>query len=269
MNMSRFDWYQASFPEDARMGALDLLALHGDEAPKRIKGMHGYHRGWEIRREGSTLCKVFEGEGLTDHVLASGADSPEIAGALKRHVPQHRVARADVCLDFQQGPGLFSDLRSLMFARLKGAVTLSEWIETGPKETSATLYAGSRQSDVRVRLYEKGKQDTTYDHDTVRLELQARPKKDRKSYAAGIEPGDYWGLARWSRKLVEEVTGMAVPAAPARSERVTDLQGSMNAMTAQYGGRLLEYLAFHEGDLESFALGIVNAIGQLDAGTQH
>lgn len=266
-DLSRFDWYQASFPENAPFGAVDVLAVHGDEAPQPCRSIHGYHRGWEIRRDGSALCRVYEGRGsLTDHVVVSGADSPEIAAAIRRHVPGHRVSRADVCLDFDQGPDFFEDLRSLMYERLQGTVTLSEWTETSPEGTSSTLYAGARTSDIRVRLYEKGKQDKAYAPETVRMELQARPKKERKSYAAGIAPDDYWGLARWSRGLCEEVTGKAAPAAPPRLERVSDLEGALNACGQQYGRRLLESLALHEGDLAAFAADLVSRIPGVSGG---
>lgn len=237
------------------MSALDFLGLHSDEPFRPLNGMHGYARGWEVRRGGSTLCKVYEGgQGLTDHVVSTGADSPEIAALLRRHDPAHRVSRADVCLDFLDGPQVFGQLRELMYDTLSGTVVLSEFTELGlDQQRSATLYAGAKTSEVRVRLYEKGKQDSDYAPDAVRLEIQSRPKKDRKAYAAQIEPWDYWGLSRWSRGLIQQVTGVAAPAPPPRSERNTDLDGALNACAIQYGGRFLESIAHHHGDLAAFA----------------
>ena len=266
-SLSRFDWYQGSFPEQARMTAVDVLAPLGDEAPKRIAGMHAYHRGWDIRRQGTSLCRVYEGRGLTDHFVASGSDAPEIARCVRIHATGHRVSRADVCLDFQRGGSFFDSTRDLIVEELAGRVTLTEYVETGLREKSSTLYVGSRKSETRVRLYEKGKQDTTYAVDTVRLELQARPgKQDRKVYASQLDPDGFWGMARWSRWMVEALAGLAVVAAPPRSARVSDLDRALDAMALQYGKRILEQAQRLDGDLEALALDLIARIPQANLG---
>jgi hypothetical protein len=168
-----------------------------------------------------------------------------------------------VCLDFQQGESFFGSTRDLIVTELAGRVTLTDYVETALTHQSATLYVGSKASETRVRLYEKGKQDSTYQPDTVRLELQARPgKRDRKEYAAQLEPSGYWGLARWSRWLAESMVGLAAPAAPPRSARVSDLDRALDAMAVQYGRRILEQAQRLEGDLEALAVDLLNRIPQ-------
>lgn len=261
MNLSRFDWYQATLSKDGQMSGVDLLAHLTDEAPKAVKGRFGYSRGWQMRREGRTLATVLCGHGKPDHVVVTGEDSPLVAEALRRHAPGHTVSRADVCEDFAGGTDFFGATRSLCKNHLGGRVILTEYVETGLTGQAATLYVGSRESETRVRMYEKGKQDTAYAPDTVRLEVQVRPgKPDRKAYAAGIEPEAFWGFAKWSRWLIQEVAAKAAPAAPVRSERVSDLDGAVDAMAVQYGRRLIELIARHDGDLEAFALDILRRV---------
>lgn len=243
------------------MTGVDVLGIAADGAPRLVKGAYGYSRGWALAREGQTLATVYEGSGRLDHVVATGRDAHEVAGLLRRHVPGHSVSRGDVRLDFAGGQEFFATVRGLAAARLRGTVTLTDFVETSRDGEAATLYVGSRKSETRVRLYEKGKQDNAYAPDTVRLEVQVRPSKpERKAYAGTVEPEGYWGFARWARWLHEAVTGVGAPAAPVRSERVSDLNGSLDAMAFQYGGRLLELVDLLGGDIEAFAMDILTRV---------
>lgn len=254
----RFDWYQASFPDDARVGALDLLAPLGDERPRRDRATMGYTRAWEVRRDGRTLCRVLEAPALPDHVVVTGSDAPEIARVLRSRVPAHRVSRADVAMDFRGGEQFWHSTAATVRHHLTGSVVITEYRETGLAGESATLYVGARSSETRVRLYEKGKQDDTYEPDTVRIEIQARPKKERRDYCARIAPDAYWGLSRWSGWLADEVASVGAPAAPPRSARVSDLEGAMLACINTYGQRILEWLRVeHGGDPEGLGVELV------------
>lgn len=258
----RFDWYAATLPEDGRTAGVDLLRVLGDSAPELVRGQYGYPRGWRVTREGSTLLTVFEGRGLRDHVVATGQDAHEVAGVLKRRLPEHSVSRADVALDFDQGPEFFAETRELAHDLLAGSVTLTDYVETAPQGTASTLYVGSRKSEVRARLYEKGKESPdTHPVDRVRLEVQARPgKPERKAHAATLDPLGFWGLSRWSRELLHEVSGLAAPAAPVRSARVSDLDGALDAMTLQYGKRILQLAERLEGDFEAIAVDLLRRV---------
>lgn len=257
-----FDWYQGTFPEGARLGARDVLGMLADEPLQALPGRYGYSRGWDVRRDGSTLCRLYEGHGLRDHFVATGADSPEVAAAVRNRVPGHFVSRADVALDFVAGPDFFATTRELLHSRLAGSVVLTDYVETAPAGTSSTLYVGSKKAEVRMRVYEKGKQDPeTYAPDTVRMEVQVRPgKPDRKAYAAGLDPLAFYGMARWSREALQAVTGLHAPAAPVRSARVSDLDRALDTMACQYGGRILELLERLDGDL---AAGMADLVGRI------
>nr|CRY96435.1 hypothetical protein [uncultured prokaryote] len=263
-SLARFDWYAATLPEQTKTAGIDVLAALGDARPELVRGQYGYPRGWKVQREGSTLLTVFEGDDLRDHVVATGADAHEVAGAMKRRFPAHSVSRADVCLDFDAGPSFFAETRALAHELLAGKVTLTDYVETAPKGIAATLYVGSRASEVRARLYEKGKESPdTHPPDRVRLEVQVRPQKpDRKALASMVEPIGFWGFSRWSRELLEEVSGRTAPAAPVRSARVSDLDGALDAMAKQYGRRLLQLAERLEGDYEAIAVDLLRRVAQ-------
>lgn len=232
-----------------------MLGTITDGRPRPVPGRYGYSRGWQMTREGVGIATVYERKDRPDFVVATGEDSGLVAGALRRLAPGHTVPRADVCEDFAGGQAFFRRTHELVTEQLRGRVVLTDFIQTGPKGEAATLYVGAKTSETRVRMYEKGKEDPTYPADTVRLEVQVRPgKPHRKAYAGSLAPEGFWGFSRWSRWLLEEVTGMQAPAAPARSRRLTDLEGSIEALAHQYGGRLIELIDFLDGDLEAFAL---------------
>jgi len=244
------------------MTGVDVLAPLGDAAPRPLPGIHGYDRGWEIPRGGTGLCRVYEGRGLVDHVVVSGADSPEVARAVRTHVPGHLVTRADVCVDFDSGPSFYGSTREQLRQKLTGKVTLTDYVQTArTTEVAATFYMGSKASETRVRLYEKGKEDPNYPADTVRLELQARPEKaPRREWAASMNPDGFWGIARWSRMLASDLCGITAPAPPPRSARVSDVDKALDALAIQYGRRLLERAEQLDGDLEALALDILRRI---------
>jgi Replication initiation factor len=258
---ARFDWYQGTVLEEARVSAVDVLGVHADAPPARIKGQNGYSRGWALTLEGETFARIYQSDGKPDHVLSSGPDAHRVARVLRAHAP-HQVTRADVCLDYAGGSDTFRRIYALAeLVALGGSrVTLRDVIERTPLGEAATLYVGSRSSENLVRLYEKGKQDTAYPADTVRLEVQVRPdRKDRKVHAASLEPEGFWGFAKWARTL-RGMLGDEVPAVAPRSARVSDLDGALNAMTLQYGARLLELAQLLEGDLEAIAVDLLTRV---------
>lgn len=251
----RFDWYAATV-ETAPETLLELAATSlGDEAPQLVKGQNGYAHGWEIRRAGSRAAVVYGG-GVHDrpHIVGTGQDAESVAGLLRRRhgrVP-HQVARADVCVDTDT-PGAYVELRGQLLERL-GSARGHELVPHDPDD-GATTYVGRYSSEVMGRLYEKGKQLPRADRpDWVRFELQLRPQKARKHWAATATPVDLLGAARWSRRFAEEVLALAAARPPARSERVSDLDGAIETMTRQYGARILELLDVHGGDPATFTL---------------
>lgn len=252
----RFDWYQGT----VEMGSDDLIELAatvlGDERPIPAPARNGYARGWEIRRDGARSAVVFEG-GIHDdpHIVATGEDAPSLARFLRGSSRSHRVSRADVCVDTDT-PGAFEGLFGAL-RQIARTSNLKANLYHNPDSTEdgATYYLGSKSSEVRARLYEKGKQlpEAERPH-WVRFEIQARPQKDRKAWTATASEWDVLGSAHWSRKFASETLSGAATAPPTRSERVSDLEGALRALSHQYGRRMLELLERHNGDVGSFGL---------------
>jgi hypothetical protein len=252
----RFDWYQGTV-EMSSKHLIDLATTElGDEHPVPAPARNGYARGWEIRKEGSRSAVVYEG-GIHEypHVVATGENAPPLANFLRRSPRNHRVSRADVCVDTDT-PGAFKSLFTALRSISRDAgLTATLMHNPDDGQAGATYYVGSKTSEVRARLYEKGKQlpDAKRPH-WVRFEVQARPQRERKSWTAEAAEWDVLGSAQWSRRFASETLAVASTAPPTRSERVSDLEGALRTLSAQYGRRMLELLEHHSGDVASFGL---------------
>lgn len=261
--MSRFDWYASTVCMDPlpRLAVRDGLAVMADKI-KPVAGRYGYTRGFEMVRQGDVLATVFEGLARPDFVVASGYHAHDVAQTFRKLYPGGSVSRADSARDFSGGAGFYDQVRAYSFAQLKPrGISVREIINhTGP-QPARTLYLGSSKSETMVRVYEKWLEDPTYAVGTVRVEAQVRPsKRDRKQYAATATADDLWGFARWSRLLADELLGLGAPAAPARSERVSDLDKAINTMCGQYGARMMELLEQHQGDLGAWTSDILRRL---------
>lgn len=259
-NAPALDWYAATVarPEDQVLDSF-VTAL-ADERPVPTRPANGYGHAWELRRSGRRCALVSAGgQHEYPHVVGTGDDAPAVA-RLARSFP-HRVSRVDVCVDTEDR-GAYETLRTALLPLARAHGTSAREI-TAPNDPTAgrTLYVGSTKSDHMARLYEKGKQLASETRPGwVRWELQIKPKKGRKEWAATASPLDLLGAAAWSRAFVTSCLHLDPARAPIRPERVSDLDGALNALTSQYGGRLLELLGVHRGDLEAFALDLLARI---------
>ena len=266
----RFDWYQAT----VEMSGSDLVDLAltalGDEAPVFVKGQNGYARGWEIRRQGSRSALVLEGgQQEFPHIVGTGPDAVAVARLVRRFSASvvHRVARCDVAVD-TDSPGAFTALCDGLRATVRGSGVRGLLMHNPDSSADgATYYVGAKTSEVQARLYEKGKQLPAAERpEWVRYELQLRPQKERKTWAASTSETDLLGAARWSRSFASEYLDTTASAPPTRSERVSDLEGALQTLTTQYGARLLELLEIHAGDVGAFGQDLITRIEERGRG---
>lgn len=245
----RFDWYSASFqPSGSLCG--DFLPLT-DESPRAARPRMGFDTAFELRREGSTIARVMAGRRHDwAYVEASGQDAEPVAALLRLGDIPHAVARVDACTDVISHTAYQQFERTLMTV-LPPRVTRTRFEQTKHGRTASTLYLGSRKSESFARLYEKGKESPeTYHADTVRIEVQSRPKgPGRKAWAATATPHEIMSLPRWSDALLDLVSMGRLPTI-APQKRQSDLDRALAVMGAQYRKRVHELLARNGGDLD-------------------
>lgn len=194
--MAKFDWYECTFFESdpldlmRRLERSNPFAMIEPDAPK-----YGYRVGQVFRHGGDAMARVWwEGnEGV--HVSSTSSYAHEVAPLLRAH-GVHSVTRLDACEDWIEH-GLFdrmaAHLISYAVANRITITQLGDWV----RGEARTLYLGSKQSAVRLVLYEKGYEQGG-NLDWVRLEVRVRPKgRIAREAAARWTPGEAFGAARW------------------------------------------------------------------------
>lgn len=174
---------------------------YGEVLDVQLDGRQAAWVGWD-RGNGTVY---FEGKGET---------SPDLVRVVRRHFPEHSVARADVCEDYD-APGAFGDLVELV-RRVKG-----ERVEAGfvrlpdDPEKGRTWSAGVRGAVGMIRVYEAGKMRERLHlgrPNLARLELEARPHyAAQKQAAAGMAAHEFWGLTAWTHRVGEAVSRVDLP----------------------------------------------------------
>lgn len=248
-----FDWYQATIDADPK-AIIDFLGSEAGERPDTIKegrGRHNYASSTTLLdQDGNRIFEVLYG-GKNGHpnCASSGRDAQWVADAIRSKWPSHRVTRMDIAQDVVE-EGAYERLEAVCRdvsrkTRVKGMAMVPEDVTDG-----RTYYLGSKASDRQVRLYDKTAEARAKsphhvkaqvpDHWT-RIELQIRPKKDFKEFAANLDPDETWFTATWTAVLARRVLKLdmnrikGVPWTP-------DGNRALHFMVQQYG-RHLEQLA--------------------------
>lgn len=236
--MIRFDWYSASVQAFPERLAADMTREFGGEFTDD-KPRHSFAHA---RRHADTRVRLmWGGRNPLPFVEASGVEAEDIASWLRRAFPgSHRVARADVCLDYDQEGAwdLLCD-RLLPIARDASVQCIFFGDPDATTRGGRTWYFGSKSSDVRLVLYEKGLKELSEGNECsphwVRVELRVRPRKERKSLCSTMDHSSFFGLSRWTQRVLKDLEGELIPFTPDLSIRKSSDERALDHMAWQYG----------------------------------
>lgn len=263
--MSKFDAYWATFrgEEGIYRGELvpslfdsvtaDLcrkLEATPELATTKLAG--GYQEAYNLVKDGETICQTLTGgagsaEG-THQIRVQGAASPRVVELIRELIPGHAPSRIDVAEDFC-GEGFFDWIiaRAEEIA-INRKVTLRRegegWYEH-QRDKGRTLYLGSRNSAVFLRIYERGKkllnEGQQADPNYVRVEVEIKPKSKAKALLGMIQPDGYWGASRWTQELAQVMGADAVQRIKVGTVwSKPDMERAIQALARQYGATLMQ-----------------------------
>jgi DNA relaxase NicK len=275
----RFDAYSATLrvhPRALVQGVIDAFPTCGIRVDRRKSALHYEAADVLLDALDEQVCSVHHGgTNGAPHVRVQGFYSPQMADVLRRLWPEHTVSRVDVAIDFD-GADCWDKLASVCerVARDGGLkwTTVGDFREDRDQMAGRTIYVGSRQSPVFVRLYEKGKQmlpfhrvgDPPLSLDWCRLEVEVKPKdRAMKVAASRWQPEQFWGCSSWSRKLLHSACGVDVERITMTARKETDARRAVRNMAMQYRSAMETVIA-EEGNDEAFMLFIRNIWGDQD-----
>lgn len=239
----RFDWMQTTVHEDPKE-IFDTLegTLGGVLEPAR--GLNGYERSMIVKRDGETLARVFYG-GCNGwpNVLASGAQTDDVAPVVRCAWPVHEVTRMDSAQDFVSEGGYDMVRGALVAVHESSGISKREIESTVNGVRSRTIYLGSPSSRVQVRLYEKGMFEhqlgnAEADAGWFRLEAQIRPTGEARRKAAEVDASEAWGFSPWTRELAAVVLQLDVERVTMQLKREPDYMRAIEALRRQYTATL-------------------------------
>lgn len=241
-----FDWYQATIPENPIVlveTLKDALSKGGQIIEGR--GRHNYHQSFRLQNaRGERVAEVLAG-GPNGHpnATASGLMTEGFVQLVREAWPDHRVTRFDAAEDLAQ-EGAFNELEKVCRAVAKDLGVKGRSIVPDDVTEGRTYYLGAPSSDNRVRLYDKTaetraklppERHSEIPEHWARLEVQVRPRKEFKAYAAKFTPEQAWGFSGWTHELAKRAFSLQIERITMYAGRETDDERAFRFMVMQYG----------------------------------
>lgn len=260
---TRFDWYQSTVlvqdPQDSGLVAALLAAWPlSDWAPAR--NLNGYTHGGAVVRGDRILCHVCWGGQSGVNCKSTSDEAPTLAEALKRFGKPHMPTRIDSCVDWVE-EGLFDSLSAhlIQFAQDNRLAICQQgdWV----RGEGRTLYVGSKDSPVRLVVYEKGyEQGGDAPREWVRMEVRVRPKREHRINVALWGPETAF-TASWVPGALEAIGWDQIGPRTAVGTvwKRSDDERARFALVKQYGA-VLERWATESGGWEAMGCNLRNAI---------
>lgn len=241
------DWVTATIDYDSLelQDALQELAEAYDAGVRSLRPMHGYEFGaCLVDDEDQIVCRIMWGGNPRLYVSSSGEDSQVLASYL-RSLPRADVvylSRADYFIDYD-APGLFDSFIEWVQDEFVVAFPHVRVQVAGDYLTSQckgrTVYIGSRQSPLMLRVYEKGREQGDPESSWVRFEWELKPKNvSVRTSFFDLAPTDLVRSSAWSAYVFSYLMGERLSRSQVRltgEYRPSDLERSLLHLKKQYG----------------------------------
>ena len=270
MSSIRFDWYSATVDRTPGPSVVtDLMELFGLGGSPSVeatphKRLNHYDNATAIRDAQGQLCIVrWGGNGGGVSVEANGPSAVPVSGWLRSEHPNHRVTRVDACID-RDAPQLFERfVPHLLTIADEHRVKVDHQGDWHRGQDGRTLYLGGKQSEKRLRCYEKGLQLAAEGHpqaspSLVRLEAVVRPdEREAKHRAATLTPLECFGCSPWLIAALDRFADLDAPAVELRRHTKSTLDRAFSFMCLQYRRAMEHRLQRAGGDPAEFVADVL------------
>jgi len=275
------DWYQCSFslkdinPQDL---AYSIASNYGcviersDAVQRPYKMCHAVvSHETRAYKKPTTYATIHHG-GHNERFLVRFSSDRAISGSqfLRQYHPDHIVSRLDVALDFDASAGFEKMVSWFVDYAKKNKLKTSQAGDWLNAVGGRTLYIGSRQSLVYIRIYEKGieqidkKLNVHASPDWYRVEFEIKPQTaDGKRLFSTITPEDALNCSPIMREFKERIMNkMADPISISAVRSRTGQDSAFRHMRYQYGKILETHLEESGFDYEEFGKTMMSMILQ-------
>lgn len=276
-----FDWYQCALSIDPETVVAVAESYFREEcelvvAKRMVTPQRPYKSAVELftvsESHEISFCTVHYG-GVNEKCMFRCTSDRAEKGAefVRKYFPEHTVSRLDVAMDFCEGPELFGVLADWLVEFASSCNPKMKIDYRGDWSTASkgrTLYIGSRQSAVFIRLYEKGYQqlalgNVSADPDWIRFEAEIKPeKREGKERLSTVTPEQAFGCSRLLRDFVGFISGDKLePITVGKVRKMVDHERTMSHLCHQYGAALLEEMEKYD-NAETFVSDLLDRIAE-------
>ena len=266
LDAANWDWYQATVSYRDFFYLKPFLEKAFPNADWRsARPQNGYTNADELHVAGRRVLLVcYGGNNDTANICSTSSDAIALGDAFREWGGSFKPTRLDSCIDWEES-GLFNAISSSLIQFAKENDLKIRHDGDWSRGISRTLYIGSASSPVQLRLYEKGYEVSGIDTDRpdwVRLEVQVRPAKDRRSAASSWLPSDLFG-AGWVAKAVDRFFLIPTATLPIGYVKQDTDRLKRRAWISKIGARALrEWLEDCGGDSAMFTAQVVEAVNE-------
>lgn len=262
--MTQFDWYQGTLEacEPTQAIIKPLREVFDLSDWKQGRGLHGYQRTLNLVRGSTKFVTLAYGGNDGLHFISTGEHSPIVAPIIRDLKDSsflcHQVTRVDSKMDFEE-QGLFDKFARAMinYANNRKPQALKiNMVGDWANGKGRTLYIGSRQSQVYVRLYEKGYETgeklglEVTRPDWIRFEVEYKPQSRENRFKAQILAPDDIFKVSYIPEMMEAMGLESGIQISIYDKKITDHERSKYYMFRNYGATMAEIVKNNGGAFE-------------------
>lgn len=233
-----------------------ISSIIGGTWEHQKRGLNGYGIRFNLERDGEVVCMALtdgSGDAAGSHQIESqGHFSPEVKSALDQVLGKYNTARRDTCFDILDEPGypLFEQMADVgrqmaREKRMKYDQIGQGWLVPGE---TRTIYLGSRNSPVMIRIYTRGLKTLAEggidDPLRIRVEVEVKPgKAHQKAHLTTLSDEQLFGCAGWAKEFMDRLGVLGIERQKIGTVwKLSDKQKVFAHLVKQYGVLILDII---------------------------
>lgn len=206
------DWLSATTSMEPGQISGRLRAVGASDVHSAMPHTRGYPAACDVLNgNGDAICGIEYGAPHGRNlVVASGSQPNARVREVLSAVDDCLATRVDSAIDIEGDWDYYANLAQQAATTAREGCPAVRSINRIESPSGRTLYLGSPSSAIRVRVYEKSREqwskgNSNFPAGIIRLELQWRPKGDDRRAAMTLRPSQMWGASAWTTDIAHQI----------------------------------------------------------------